>query len=92
MQPTQTDHIDEAYSTTIRGEIHDKAADMIATYGGSLQTIVVAYFVGEDDKPSIRLFQWAFHSNREEFSRLMSWAIRNDRLIRLVPFSIFAAS
>ena len=80
MVDSQTD----AYKAAIA-----RAESDVAEHGDSLDTMIFADYVDEDGIATTRPFQWARKESRHEFTRFMSWCIKNRRFVRITPFNLY---
>lgn len=67
----------------------DAAKQDVASYGGSLESMVFADYINEHNESATRAFQWARPTSRIEFDRFISWCIKNKRVVRVVPFALY---
>lgn len=67
--------------------IHVAVADA-KRFGTSLDTMIFVDYVDADLESATRVFQFSRKIEREEFARLVRWAGRNKRLLRVVPFQL----
>lgn len=58
--------------------------------GGGFDTLLVAEYINAAEQSDVRVFQFSNPDSRHEVTKLISWCIRNDRLIRLLPYKMYA--